>query len=170
MEKIIDHYRNTSKSDHLAKEDIIGLEQPIVYTISHCVQDKNRKVAGKNIPLCNVAFFKEEGVKPWVINQTNAKILAGFCGTPSVSQWKNVPVELYVDMSVKMKGVVVGGIKLRKQQPQIAKEEMNENNSNWNQAIDRVANGMSKAEMEKFYSISDENYSLLLKLGGNSGI
>lgn len=166
MGNIKDHYRNTSKSDHLAKEDIMGLPQPVIYTISHCSQESNRKVAGKNIPLCNVAFFKDQGVKPWVINQTNAKILANFCGTPSVSQWKNVPIELYVDMSVKMKGVAVGGVKLRKQQPQLALEKITESHRDWNQAVERVGAGMTKEELEKFYSITQENFNLLQKLGG----
>lgn len=164
IERITDSYRNVSKSDHLAKEDLIGAVQPLIYTIDHCEQQKNRKVAGKNLPLCNVAFFKED-VKPWVINQTNGKIIAGFCGTVSVSKWVNVPVELYVDPSVKMKGATVGGIKVRASQPQIKKEEMHENHRDWGMAVERVKNGMSKEGVEQFYSITQDNYNLLKQLG-----
>ena len=162
MNKIKDHYRNTSKSDHLAKEDLIGLEQPIIYTISHCSQESNRKVAGKNIPLCNVAFFKDKDVKPWVINQTNAKILAGFAGTPSVSSWVNMPVELYVDSSVKMKGAVVGGIKVRTVQPKIEKDTMNEVHHHWQIGVQKVQNeGWTIEMVREHYIISEEDYRKL---------
>ena len=43
------------------------------------------------------------------------KKLAG--GSPFVEDWKNVVIELYVDESVRMKGEVVGGVRIKEEPP-----------------------------------------------------
>lgn len=117
------HFRKVYKSDHLGVadlEDLIDEGKSLIFTITH-VKQETTLVAGKKGDF-NIAYFKEP-IKPWVLNATNAKVVKSFAGTgsPFVEDWKNVPVELYIDNAVKMKGEVVGGVRIKPIKPTIAK-------------------------------------------------
>lgn len=113
------HYRKVFKSDHLGTadlEDFIEEGKQLVFTITHVKQEMNVSVAGRK-GNHNIAYFKEN-IKPLVLNATNSKTVKGFAGgSPFVEDWKNIVVELYIDPSVKMKGEVVGGVRIRPTQP-----------------------------------------------------
>jgi len=121
------HYRNVYKSDHLSAadiEDFIEQKRSLVFTIKEVIQheliagDRNSGVivTGKRIS-ANIAHFVEN-IKPMVLNATNGKIVRSLAGgSPFVQDWKNIKVEVYVDPNVKMKGEVVGGLRIRKQAP-----------------------------------------------------
>ena len=120
------HYRKVFKSDHLGiadLEDFLEEKKSLIFTIKEVKQypltnDKNSgiMVAGKRIG-ANIAYFKEN-VKPLVLNATNSKILKSFSnGSPFVEDWENTLIELYIDANVKMKGDVVGGVRIRPMQP-----------------------------------------------------
>lgn len=113
------HYRRVFKSDHLGVadlEDFIEEKKPLIFTIKHVKQEMNISVAGKKGNF-NIAYFVEP-IKPLVLNATNSKTVKSFCGgSPFVEDWNNVPVELYIDDNVKMKGDVVGGVRIRPLQP-----------------------------------------------------
>jgi len=117
MEKT--HYRKVFKSDHLGVadlEDLIEAKKSLIFTILNVKQEFNTTVAGKKIN-ANIAYFKEK-IKPLVLNSTNSKIIKSFNnGSPFVEDWKNTLVELYIDANVKMKGDVVGGVRIKKIQP-----------------------------------------------------
>lgn len=112
------NYRNVYKSDHLGVvdlEELIEQNKPLIFTITH-VKQENTTVAGSK-GLFNIAYFKEN-IKPLVLNSTNASTVRklGKFGT-DVDTWKNVLVELYIDSSVKMKGQVVGGVRVKQTSP-----------------------------------------------------
>lgn len=116
------HFRKVYKSDHLGVADLEDLieqgQSRFIFTIRE-VRQENTSVAGKQGNY-NIAYFVEP-IKPWALNATNAKIIKGFAGgSPFVEDWKNIPVELYIDQSVKMKGEVVGGVRVKPQRPQLA--------------------------------------------------
>lgn len=117
MEKT--HYRKVFKSDHLGTADLEELIEdkiPLIFTIKEVKQEYNVSVAGKKIN-ANIAYFKEH-LKPLVLNATNSKIVKSFAnGSPFVEDWKNIKVELYIDASIKLKGEVVGGVRIKTQQP-----------------------------------------------------
>jgi len=122
------HYRKVFKSDHLGSADLeefIEEKKPLVFTIKEVRQEYGTKVAGRSID-ANIAYF-EEKIKPLVLNATNSKIvklLAG--GSPFVQDWKGVCLELYIDKMVKMKGEVVGGVRIKEKAPTILQvEEIN---------------------------------------------
>ena len=122
MEKT--HFRKVYKSEHLGVadlEDLIEEGKKLVFTIKE-VKQEIQVVAGKRGEF-NIAYFNE-AIKPWVLNATNAKQVKIFAGgSPFVEDWKNVPVELYVDANVKMKGDIVGGVRINPIKPTTTKSK-----------------------------------------------
>lgn len=162
------HYRKVFKSDHLGQadlEDFIEEGKRLIFTIAHVKQETNVPVAGRKGNY-NIAYFKEK-IKPLVLNATNSKTIKGFTGSPFVEDWKNVPVQLYIDPSVKMKGETVGGVRIHTEQPRAEKPELTpENETKWQSAIDaykRDGNldkvlsrcSMSKAHQDDIKAICD---------------
>jgi hypothetical protein len=119
------HYRAVFKSDHLGSadlEDLIEAKKSLVFTIKEVKQEFNVSVAGKKGNF-NIAYFVEP-IKPLVLNATNSKLVKIFAGgSPFVQDWKNIDVELYVDVNVKMKGETVSGVRILPTQPAIRKEK-----------------------------------------------
>ena len=156
------HYRKVFKSDHLGQadlEDFIEAGSNLVFTISNVRQEFGARVAGRKID-CNVAYFKES-IKPMVLNATNSKIVSGFCGSPFVEDWVNVPIELYIDKNVKMKGQTVGGVRIKTRQPKLEKPTLNESHNDWLKGVERVQAGMSIEQVRGFYNITEEDYQKL---------
>ena len=114
------HFRKVFKSDHLGiadLEDIVEAGKPLIFTIKEVKQEYNVNVAGTRGNF-NIAYFVEP-IKPLVLNATNSKVVKSFANnSPFVEDWKNIPVELYIDENVKMKGLVVGGVRIRQTKPQ----------------------------------------------------
>ena len=109
------NYRNVYKSDHLGVvdlEELIEQGKQLVFTIEKVKQEENVVVAGSKGNF-NIAYFKED-IKPLVLNATNATTVRrlGNFGT-DVDTWKPILVELYIDSTVKMKGQVVGGVRIK---------------------------------------------------------
>jgi len=121
-----DHFRKVYKSDHLGVADLEDLKEnniPLIFTIKEVKQELNFSVAGKKGDF-NIAYFNQN-IKPLVLNATNSKIVKSFASnkSPYVQDWKNIPVELYIDYSVKMKGDVVGGVRISPVQPKVQVKE-----------------------------------------------
>jgi len=118
------NYRKVYKSDHLGVvdlEEMLENGKQLIFTIKHVKQEIGVVVAG-NKGNHNIAYFVEP-IKPMVLNAGNAHIIRGFSKTKSVDtdQWNDIPIELYIDASVKMKGVIVGGMRIKPLQPNINK-------------------------------------------------
>jgi hypothetical protein len=110
-------YRKAYKSDHLGVvdlEEMIENKQSLVVTIKEVWFEEGCVVAG-NKGNHNIAYFSES-IKPLVLNATNAATIRRLCnGGANLNTWKMpVQVELFIDATVKMKGQVVGGVRLRK--------------------------------------------------------
>jgi hypothetical protein len=120
------HYRNVFKSDHLGVadlEDFIERKESMVYTIKEVIQHFDIKVAGRT-GNHNIAYFVE-GIKPLVLNATNSKVVKSFnSGSPFVQDWSNTKIELYIDATVKMKGDIVGGVRIKPVPPQSKKKPL----------------------------------------------
>ena len=147
------HFRKVYKSDHLGiadLEDYIEEGKKLIFTIKEVKQQLGVSVAGKKID-ANIAYFVES-IKPMVLNATNAKQIKAFTGSSFVEDWKNVLIELYCDESVKMKGEVVGGIRIKPIQP-IAKAKNPFTKANFEAA--KKANATIEM-IEKAYTITDE--------------
>jgi hypothetical protein len=162
MEKVKTHYRNVAKSDHLGVadlEDMIEKKLDLIFTIKQVKQEINVPVAGRKGNY-NIAYFVEN-IKPLVLNQTNAKVVKSFSnGSPFVEDWSNIKLELYIDESVKMKGDIVGGVRISPKQPKEIKKEKPvftdanfEKAKNANATIEQIKSVYSiTSEMETKYS------------------
>lgn len=108
------HYRKVFKSDHLGAADLeeyIEVKRDLIFTIDVVKQEYDTKVAGKKID-ANIAYFKEK-VKPLVLNATNSKMMATISGSKFVEDWSGITIELFIDHSVKMRGEIVGGVRIK---------------------------------------------------------
>ena len=117
-----DHFRKVYKSDHLGVADLEELTEAgykLVFTIREVKQEFGVSVAGRKGDF-NIAYFVEK-IKPLVLNATNSKVVKSFSAgqSPYVQDWKNIPVQLYVDLSVKMKGETVGGVRISPVPPKV---------------------------------------------------
>ena len=131
------HYRKVFKSDHLGQADVeefIEEKKSLIFTISHVKQEIGVMVAGRKGNY-NIAYFKEN-IKPMVLNAGNSKIVRSFCGGSSfIEDWNNVLVQIYIDPTVKMKGEVVGGLKIHPNQPSLTKKIITPDKANlWKNA------------------------------------
>ena len=112
------HFRKVYKSDHLGVADLeefLEDGKKLIFTIKQVKQEVNATVAGKKGSF-NIAYFVEP-IKPLVLNATNAKQIKTFTGSSFVEDWVNVKIELYCDELVKMKGEIVGGVRIKQVQP-----------------------------------------------------
>jgi len=165
------HYRKVFKSDHLGiadLEDFIEENKRLVFTIKEVKQyiltsDKSSGivVAGKRIS-ANIAHFVEP-IKPLVLNATNSKIVKSFNGnSPFVEDWGNTVIELYIDKSVKMKGEIVGGVRIKPNQPTKTKEKLTPDHKNWDVIVLKIKEGASMAKVKEFYDITENDAETLI--------
>lgn len=152
------NYRSVYKSDHLGVidlEELIENGKQLIFTIKEVKQELGVVVAG-NRGNFNIAYFKEN-IKPLVLNATNANTvrkLAG--GSTNTDNWNNVLVELYIDNSVKMKGQIVGGVRIKTQKPIINKVEVTDK-----EAIRKINEAKTLEELKNTWlSLSKEEKEL----------
>jgi len=110
-------YRKAYKSDHLGVVDLEEMNennQSMVVTIKEVWFEEGAVVAGSKGNF-NIAYFVEP-IKPLVLNSTNATTVRRLCnGGATIGTWTMpVSVELFIDATVKMKGQIVGGVRLKK--------------------------------------------------------
>jgi len=120
------NYRKVYKSDHLGVvdlEEMLEDGKPLIFTIKHVKQEYGAVVAGNKGDF-NIAYFVEP-IKPMVLNAGNASIIRGFSEGKSTDtdKWVNIPIELYIDANVKMKGQIVGGMRIKPIQPSLTPKE-----------------------------------------------
>ncbi len=119
------HYRKVYKSDHLGVadlEDFLEAGSKLVFTIKHVKQEIGARVAGKKID-ANIAYFVEN-IKPLVINATNGAAMRKMTGSGFVEDWANIPITLYIDKNVKMKGDIVGGVRIHPNMAKLSKPQL----------------------------------------------
>lgn len=159
-EKSKTHYRKVFKSDHLGTadlEDFIEEGKTLVFTIKHVQQERNVSVAGRKGDH-NIAYFKEN-IKPLVLNATNSKQVKAFAGgSPFVEDWNNITVELYIDQNVKMKGEVVGGVRIRPTQPKIQKKKPVFTEKNFEKAWEAGADIPAIKKVYQIDEATEQNY------------
>ena len=162
MSKEGTNYRNVYKSDHLGVvdlEEFIERGMQMIFTIKEVKQLYGVKVAGKQID-ANIAYFKED-IKPLVVNSGNGDILKALTGSVMVENWKNIKVELYIDPTAKLKGQIVGGVRIRNQKIE-NKETMTPTHKLWDKLQEKQKeNGTTIDQIRVHYNITQENYDLL---------
>lgn len=164
MEKT--NYRNVYKSDYLGAidlEEMTDKKQSLQFTISDAKQIKGANIAGTKKD-ANIIYFKE-GIKPLVVNATNGKVLKEITGSIYLEDWKGTIIELYVDANVKMKGEVVGGVRIHKKKISATPQKPQFIESMFEKA---KAGGFTMQQIEQSYSVSPEVKSKYLNyVAGN---
>lgn len=160
------HWKKPFKSEHLASCDIEGKD--LVLVITHVSQEVCKLLSGDT--LCNVAHFSDKSYKPMILNVGNSKIVKRFAGqNPDTDAWKNIPISIYVDPSVKLKGELVEGLRIRPVQPRIntkgevAKTALTPESSNWGAIVKWVQDGNKPEAVWAKYDVSEENKVIFLQ-------
>ena len=148
------HFRKVFKSDHLGVadlEDFLEEGVDLTFTIKFVKQELNVAVAGRKGNY-NIAYF-EEPIKPLVLNVTNSNIVKKFNkDSPFVEDWINTRVKLYIDANVKMKGSIVGGVRIRTIQPPMVKSKPQFTEALFEKAFQSQATILT---IKKHYSAND---------------
>jgi len=169
-EEIKTDWRKFRKSTHLASPDLEIMLQDgklLNFTIKEVKHEKNVMVSGTKMDGFFCYFV--EGIKPMKINNTNLKMLSKFAKKKGikatdifmVENYKGLLIELYVDNNVSFMGGVVDGVRIRPVQPVKQKPVLDEKSGKWEMAKEKVKGGMTFIDLNKHYSITQENYDLL---------
>ena len=132
------------------------------FTIKEVRQEYGVMVAGRKVDF-NIAYFVEN-IKPMVLNAGNSKIVKALAGGSSfIKDWdKNISVQLYIDPKAKMKGEVVGGVRIYPQKPKLQKPELTSADEKWWEgAIVAFMRDGNFDEIEKHATISDKNKAII---------
>lgn len=163
------HYRKVFKSDHLGVadlEDFLESGTPLIFTILHVKQEFNVMVAGRKGNF-NIAYFKEK-IKPLVLNAGNSKTMKRLAnGSAFVEDWVNIPVRLYIDETAKLKGEVVGGVRISQDRPKMQKEELLPGTKSWENAKVAYNRDGDLKKVEARMTISPANKAKLIEEAKN---
>lgn len=138
------------------KDTVVILEYAFTATAKF---DKGRE------DTCVFARFKGYD-KEIVVNATNAKQIHKFTGTANVGEWKNVPLQIYIDANVRgMGGEIVSGWRIRPKQPKISLPTLTETNPQFKAVAKRLANNEATLEtVRKHFAISEAVGTQLMAL------
>jgi hypothetical protein len=104
--------RFVGNAKYLKKEDV---PSPIDTSILW-IKEEEVTAPGKGTETRLVLYF--DGLKKGlVLNMANADALEDITGTDEYEEWKDIPVQLYVDPDVTYGGKKTGGIRIRKPIP-----------------------------------------------------
>jgi len=154
------NFRNVYKSDHLGVidlEEMIESKTSLIVKIKEVKQERGAKVAGKSID-ANIAYF--DNIKPLVLNSTNANVIRRITGSSHIENWAGTTIELFIDYSVKMKGEVTGGVRVKSVSVPQVKEVLS--SERFEKALKAIADGkITRDSLIDGYALTDEQ---LLKL------
>ena len=83
----------------------------------------------------NVAIFTDSTIKPMVLNATNCKVIKKFAKSPYITDWNNIPVQIYVKDDIRAFGDVTEGLRIRETQPQMGKQQLKKGTPLWDNAV-----------------------------------
>jgi len=147
------HWKKAFKSDYLSASDID--DKDLILTIEKVVYKECMTQSGKKF--CNVAIFKESGIKPMILNVTNSKTVKKFSGNKThLEDWNNIKVQVYVDSKVRFGNDTVEGLRIRSTQPQAQKNKTPLSADKFKAAVEFLKNGKTMDELKKHYSFDKE--------------
>lgn len=143
------HWKKAFKSDYLSSSDID--DKDLILTIARVAYQECLTQSGKKF--CNVAHFKEAGVKPMILNVGNSKIVKGFSGNKThLEDWANIPIQVYVDAKVRFGNDTVEGLRLRQQKPKAKSQLPKIEESNFANAVQYLKDGKTIDDLKKIRS------------------
>lgn len=160
------HWKKLHNPDYLGAYAIEPGTEPI-YTIASVGEESVTGSDGKK-ETCMVIRFKEAGIKPMILNATNAKTINKIYDTPYIEQWVGKPIQLYV-ARVKAFGDTTDALRIRPVAPKVQLPVLDKSHPKWADAVAKVQSGAATREsIAKYYIVSDEIWAELQKGGGNA--
>ena len=117
-EERLTHWKKLTNPDYLGAYALLPGEDLIV-TIKDVTQGDVIGTGGKKEKK-TVVVFEENGIKPMVLNRTNAKTITKLYKTPYLEQWKGKKIQIYIEHDIQAFGETVDGIRVR---PFLPKED-----------------------------------------------
>ena len=118
MAEKLTHWKQLQDSPYLGAYSLQP-GQEIILTIAKVGKEGVIGTHGKKED-CTVIHFAERGVKPMVLNATNAKTIEKkVAKTPYIEQWVGVKIQVYAE-KVKAFGDVVDALRVRPFAPKVA--------------------------------------------------
>jgi len=155
------HWHKAFLSDYLGSCDIE--EGKTLKCIIKAVTNKSVKLKGDKSSPHNIAEFTDPKIKPMVLNATNCKVIKRFTKSPYINDWVNVPVEIYV-LQLKAFGEETEGLRIKDTQPMFNKPELTPTMPAWENVLKFMRNGGLITEIEKKYTVSDENKEFIASI------
>lgn len=104
------HWKKLNNPDYLGAY-ALDPGQELVATINKVVKEMVTGPDGKKEE-CIVIHFTESGIKPMILNSTNAKTIQKVYKTPYIEDWAGRKIQIFVEM-VKAFGEVVDALRIR---------------------------------------------------------
>lgn len=117
------HWKKVVSDPNYLGEADFGDKEEKVLTIANVVQ--HEKVMTKDEPKGKdkvVVHWAEQGVKPLIMNVTNAKAISKVVGSDYLEDWVGHKVQLYIEHGVKAFGDIVNAVRVRPYKPKISTE------------------------------------------------
>jgi hypothetical protein len=112
----------------------------------------------------NVATFTDPNLKPMILNVTNCKIIKKFTKSAYITEWNNVPVQIYVKDDIRAFGDITEGLRIREVQPIMGKPKLTKNSQAWQKVVDYLKKDGSTIEKVKSkYDITKEDEDVLIQ-------
>lgn len=151
------HWKKVFNSDYLSSCDI---EKDTVLIIEYVRQEEVKSPSGGSV-MRNVAHFPGK-IKPMILNVGNSKLVKKFSGSKYIEDWKNIPIQVYVDDNVRAFGELTEGLRIRPIQPKIGKPDLLPNTDQWKKAIEFLKGKGTIEQITSKYNLTDENREKLL--------
>ena len=126
--------------------------QDITLTIAKVVREMVTGTGGKKEE-CTVIHWVEKGVKPFILNKTNAKIIQKIYGTPYIEEWEKKRITLYA-ATTRLGGEDVECLRIRPQAPSLPIISIG--TPLYEAVLKGLISGYTFAQIEKKYSIPDD--------------
>lgn len=114
MSQPLTHWKKMTNPNYLGAYSINPGEE-LILTIKSCQSELVSGPDGKK-EHCMVLHFMETGVKPMILNKTNAKLISSVHKTPYVEQWPGKRVQIYTT-EVTAFGTTTDALRIRAFEP-----------------------------------------------------
>lgn len=114
MTETLTHWKKLHNPEYLGAYSLTP-EQDLIVTISSVSNEMIVGAEGKKEE-CMVIRFKENNIKPMILNATNAKTITKLLKTPYIEKWRNCKIQLFVN-NVKAFGEVTEALRIRNYLP-----------------------------------------------------
>jgi hypothetical protein len=158
------HWKKLNNPDYLGSY-FLEPGQELIGTIKVVKKEVVTGADGKKEE-CTVIHFVEPGLKPMILNTTNAKMISKIHKTPYIEEWAGKKIQIY-STEVKAFGDVVEALRIRPKIPETVKPSLTPTHPKWPAALKSIEEGIGTIEaIRKHYTLTAEDEKLLLTKGG----